>query len=201
MASIAELSDDSDASLKKTFMRVSREQLLEDLAIKDKELDKCKVKVEHNTTPWWVRAIIIVASIFLLMIAIWGIVALVYANKLSNGVTGARAELAALNAEIARRLELLDDTQQTVEELRNKLSESSGTVATLRLNQIQQVLDTFGQRPTGTEKEDATQQKAVLSMTLPIGSEQGVSIPLQPVQKTNKTTEAREREQGTKIFL
>lgn len=152
-----DVAEDSDASLTKNFMRVSREQLLEDLVIKDKELGVCKTKQEKQAMPWWMRAIIIIASLVLAMIAVWGIVALVYANRLSKGVTAARLELAALNAEIARRLQLLDDTQRVVYELRNNLASSGGSSAApaLRLAMLQQALDNFAP-PTRVVEEHAS---------------------------------------------
>ena len=178
--------DDSDASLKKTFMRISREQLLEDLAVKDKQLGACKAKEEKSATPWWMKAIIVLATIFLLIIAIWGIVALVYANRLSSGVTAARMELAATNAEIARRLQLLDDTQRVIYELRNNI----GTDATTntRIAQLQVALDAYAPSKLAHETEPPA------SMYVQKSAEVGVTVPRSSATLTSQ-------EQGTRIFV
>jgi len=94
-------------SMADAWLRASRQQLLEDLAIKDRDLRTCSKKVSSPWGPWWVRALLWFATVFLVAIAIWGIVSLVYVNRLGKGIAGARAELASLNDELARRVQIL----------------------------------------------------------------------------------------------
>lgn len=206
----------SDASAANTFLRVSRQNLLEDLAVKDEELRSCVARqLKHDaktTTPWWMRAIIYIATIILVIIAIWGIVALVYANRLSSGVTAARAELAAVNAEIARRLQLLDDTQRVVYELRNSVNSNLSAAATAA--RLQQVLDTYGEKGFADGGVSVTAVKAGKVTTANVSAnEVGVAVPTTEAQgasikfggakmaSSSTTAAGAAPEQGTRIFV
>lgn len=206
--------ENSDASAANTFLRVSRQKLLEDFAVKDEELRSCVARqLKHDaktTTPWWMRAIIYIATIVLVIIAIWGIVALVYANRLSSGVTAARAELAAVNAEIARRLQLLDDTQRVVYELKNSVNSNISAAATAA--RLQQVLDTYGERvPQGEAGASVTTLQVGKITANASGNEVGVAVPTKTtaagggtsvtVGSAKTVTASAVPEQGTRVFV
>lgn len=211
--------ENSDASAANTFLRVSRQQLLEDFAVKDEELRSCVARqLKHDAktkTPWWMRAIIYIATIILVIIAIWGIVALVYANRLSSGVTAARAELAAVNAEIARRLQLLDDTQRVVFELKNSVNANLSAAATAA--RLQQVLDTYGEQ-TGPQQQQqgitslkigkitatapANEVGVAVPTTTAPTAEGGASVTLGSAKMVSaKTMPSAGAEQGTRVFV
>lgn len=174
--------DDSGGSAANAWLRASREQLLEDLAVKSRDLQSCETQKQKTKGPWWVRTLLWAATIVLLVIAVWGIVALVYGHKLSNGVAAARQELAALNAKIARRLQLLDDTQRVVRSLSavGQNGQNANAVS-LRLAQLQQVLDSYsGDNPQTQQQMQGRQQQRQqqAQMQHQQGEERGVLVPV-----------------------
>ena len=95
----------SDESATQTFLRRSREQLLEDFALKDSELRACTAQKAASSapTPWWLRAIVYLTIIVLVIIAVWGIIAVINASKRNKELRDVQAELDSLNSRIAER--------------------------------------------------------------------------------------------------
>lgn len=198
MSQGTEKSDDSDASTAKAWIKSSRDQLLEDLAVKDRDLRSCTKQQQRKAQPWWMRAILWLATIFLLVVAIWGIVALVYIHRLSNGVAAARHELATLNAKIARRLQLLDDTQRLVSQLREVGQNPQHTShVALRLAQLQQVFDQYVAEPTVISKGEEGGKNIAATTASRTGNdvERGVAVPLPQYQYQRPASQPPLRQQ------
>ena len=176
-------------SVADAWLRASRQQLLEDLAIKDRDLRTCAKKVSNPWGPWWVRALLWFATVFLVAIAIWGIVSLVYVNRLSNGISAARAQLATLNAEIARRVQILseDDALASSASLSSNDAQIDAPIETGRPVVLSETLSDLRPIPPAPNQQQLEQQHSQYL------SKQRGSIPLSDVRQ-------HAPEIGTKIF-
>ena len=86
-----------------------KEQIQKSYIEKEIALRQCQ---SASKLPIWAKILLWVLTLLLIPVLAWGVVSIMYVNKLSNGLTAAQKELNDLNEQIAERTLLLQEANE-----------------------------------------------------------------------------------------